>query len=90
LVSHFERGTQSEGFWNRLLRRIFGSEREEDRSWRKLHNDELDGLYFLPSIVRVINQGRRGRGTCGMHGEEKRCLQGFGWVARRGETTAKT
>jgi hypothetical protein len=22
--------------------------------WRKLHNEELNGLYFLPNIVRVI------------------------------------
>jgi hypothetical protein len=28
-------------FENRVLRRIFGPEREEDGSWRKLHNDEL-------------------------------------------------
>jgi hypothetical protein len=26
------------GFENRVLRRIFGPKREEDRSWRKLHN----------------------------------------------------
>jgi hypothetical protein len=30
---------------NRVLRRIYGSEREEDESWRKLHNDELHSLY---------------------------------------------
>jgi hypothetical protein len=28
-------------FENRVLRRIFGPKREEDGSWRKLHNDEL-------------------------------------------------
>jgi hypothetical protein len=28
-------------FENRVLRKIFGPKREEDRSWRKLHNDEL-------------------------------------------------
>jgi hypothetical protein len=28
-------------FENRMLRRIFGPKREEDGSWRKLHNDEL-------------------------------------------------
>jgi hypothetical protein len=38
----------------RLLRRIFGPEREEDGSWRKLHNDELHSLYSSPSIVKVI------------------------------------
>jgi hypothetical protein len=41
-------------FENRVLRRIFGPEREEDRSWRKLHNDELHSLYSSPNIVRVI------------------------------------
>jgi hypothetical protein len=33
------------GFENRVLRTIFGPKREEDRSWRKLHNDELHSLY---------------------------------------------
>jgi hypothetical protein len=32
-------------FENRVLRRIFGPKREEDGSWRKLHNDELYNLY---------------------------------------------
>jgi hypothetical protein len=36
------------------LRRIFGPKREEDGSWRKLHNDELHNLYSSPNIVRVI------------------------------------
>jgi hypothetical protein len=40
LVSHFQGETQRV-FENRVLRRIFGLKREEDRSWRKLHNDEL-------------------------------------------------
>jgi hypothetical protein len=38
-----------------VLKRIFGSKREEDGSWRKLHNDELHSLYSSPNIVRVIN-----------------------------------
>jgi hypothetical protein len=41
-------------FENRVLRRIFGPKREEDGSWRKLHNDELHSL----NTVRVI-KGRR-------------------------------
>jgi hypothetical protein len=44
-------------FENRLLRRIFGPEREEDGSWRKLH-DELHSLYSSPNIVRVIKSRR--------------------------------
>jgi hypothetical protein len=41
-------------FENRVLRRIFGHKREEDGSWRELHNDELHSLYSSPNIVRVI------------------------------------
>jgi hypothetical protein len=37
-----------------MLRRIFGPKREEDGSWRKLHNDELHSLYSSPNIFRVI------------------------------------
>jgi hypothetical protein len=29
-------------------------EREEDGSWRKLHNDEFHNLYYSPNIVRMI------------------------------------
>jgi hypothetical protein len=45
-------------FENRVLRRTFGSKREEDGSWRKLHNDELHSLYSSPNIVRVIKSRR--------------------------------
>jgi hypothetical protein len=41
-------------FKNRVLRKIFGPKREEDGSWRKLHNDELHSLYSSSNIVRVI------------------------------------
>jgi hypothetical protein len=44
-------------FENRVLRKIFGPKRVGDRSWRKLHNDELHSLYSSPNIVRVKNQG---------------------------------
>jgi hypothetical protein len=36
----------------------FGPKREEDGSWRKLHNGELHSLYSSPNIVRVIKSGR--------------------------------
>jgi hypothetical protein len=46
---------------NRVLRRIFGSKRDEmTREWRKLHNEELNDMYCSPHIVRVI-QSRRMR-----------------------------
>jgi hypothetical protein len=45
-------------FENGVLRRMFGPKREEDGSWRKLHNDELHNLYSSPNIVRVIKSRR--------------------------------
>jgi hypothetical protein len=50
--------------------RIFGPKREEDGSWRKLHNDELHSLYSSPNIVRVIKSRR---------------MRWVGHVARMGE-----
>jgi hypothetical protein len=44
-------------FENRVLRKIFGPKREEDGSWRKLHN-ELHSLYSSPNIVRMIKSKR--------------------------------
>jgi hypothetical protein len=41
-------------FENRVLRRVCGPKREEDGSWRKLHNDELHDLYSSPNVVRAI------------------------------------
>jgi hypothetical protein len=40
------------------LRRIFGPKREEEGSWRKLHNDELHSLYSSRNIVWVIKSRR--------------------------------
>ena len=42
-------------FENRVLRRVFGSTRDEvTGEWRKLHNEELGDLYSLPNIVQVV------------------------------------
>jgi hypothetical protein len=53
-----------------VLRKIFGPKREEDRSWRTLHNDELHDLYSSPNIVRVIkSRGMRWAGHVARMGE---------------------
>jgi hypothetical protein len=58
-------------FENKVLRRTYGPKRDEvTGGWRKLHNEELHGLYSSPSIIRVI-KARRMRWT--------------GHVARMGE-----
>ena len=57
-------------FEDRVLRRIFGPERDEvTGEWRKLHNEELNFLYS-PNIVRVI---------------KSRIMRWVGHVARTGE-----
>jgi hypothetical protein len=42
-------------FQNRVLRRIFGTRRDEmTGDWRKLYNEELHTLHSSPSIIRMI------------------------------------
>jgi hypothetical protein len=53
-----------------VSRKVFGPKRDEDGSWRKLHNDELHSLYSSPNIVRVI---------------KSRSMRWAGHVARMGE-----
>jgi hypothetical protein len=63
-------------FENRVLRRVFGPTRDEvTGEWRKLHNEELNDLYSLSNIVRVVTSrrmrwaghvARMGKG-CGAH-----------------------
>jgi len=63
-------------FGNRVLRRIFGSNRNEVKGeWRKLHKEELNDLYFSPTTVRVIKSIRirwAGHVAC------MRRIEGFG------------
>jgi hypothetical protein len=42
-------------FKNRVLKRIFGMKRDKVTGGRrKLHNEELHNLHFLPSIITII------------------------------------
>jgi hypothetical protein len=46
-------------FEYRVLRGIFGNKRDEiTGKWRKLRNEELNGLYCSPNIIRVIKSRR--------------------------------
>jgi hypothetical protein len=60
-------------FENRVLRRIFGSKRDGvTGGWRKLYNEELDNLYCMPSIIRIIKPGRmRWAGHVARMGEKR-------------------
>jgi hypothetical protein len=43
-----------------------------DREWRRLHNKELNDLYSLPNIVRVVKLRRmRWTGHVARKGEER-------------------
>jgi len=56
---------------NRVLKKVFGPKRDEvTGEWRKLHNEELNDLYSLPNIVRVV---------------KSRQMRWAGHVARMGE-----
>ena len=46
-------------FENRVMRKVFGPKRDEvTGEWRKLHNEELNDLYTLPNILRVVKSRR--------------------------------
>jgi hypothetical protein len=60
-------------FENSVLRKVFGPKRDAvTGKWRKLHNEELNDLYYLPSIVQVVKSRRmRWAGHVARMGEER-------------------
>jgi hypothetical protein len=71
-------------FENMVLRRIFGPRTDEATGeWRRLHNEELNDLYYSPNIVRVIKSRRtRWVGHVARVDEEMGCI-GSCWGNRR-------
>jgi hypothetical protein len=67
-------------FKNKVLRRIFGPKSDEvTGEWRKLNNEELNGQYSLPNILRVIKSRRmRWAGHVARMGKGEVCI-GFWW-----------
>jgi hypothetical protein len=66
-------------FERRVLRRIFGSRRDEvTGDWRKLHNEELHNLYSSTNIIRMI-QSRRMRWA----GSVARMHIGYWWESQK-------
>jgi hypothetical protein len=86
-------------FENTVLRRVFRLKRDEvTGEWRKLHNEELNDLYSLPNIVRVVKRRRMKRaGHVGEGRSVRRVLVGksegkrpLGRLRRRWEVNIKT
>jgi hypothetical protein len=78
-------------FENRVLRRIFGPNRDEvTGEWRKLLNEELCDLCSSPSIIRIIKLRRvRWAGHVARMGRSGTRLD-YWWESRGKETTRKT
>jgi hypothetical protein len=67
-------------FENRVLRRMFGSKRDEvTGGWRKLLDEELHNLYCSVNIIRMIKSRRmRWAGYVARMGIYK-FIHHFGW-----------
>jgi hypothetical protein len=63
---------------NRLLRRISGPKEDEViRGWRKLHNQEVYNLYFLPRIRMIKSRRIRWAGYVARMGEKRNAYRIF-------------
>jgi hypothetical protein len=79
-------------FENRVLRRIFGPNRDDvTGEWRKLHKEELHNLYSSPDIIRQ-SKSRRMRWVehVARMGEERKVHKILVGKSRRKENIRKT
>ena len=66
-------------FQNKVLRKIFGAQRDEiTGEWRKLHNAELNVLYSSPKIIRNLKSRKTEMGrTCSTYGAIRKYIRSF-------------
>jgi len=66
------------GLWvfeNRVLRKIFGTKREEVAGGRgRLHNNELHKFYTSPNIIKVSKSRKIMGGAYSMQGKVQKCI----------------
>ena len=65
-------------FENRVLRRIFGTKRDEVTvEWRRLHNEEFHDLNSPPNVIRMI-KSRTMRWAVHVALRQETCIPDFG------------
>jgi hypothetical protein len=71
-------------FENGVLRRIFGLKKEKViGGWRKLHNVEVNKLYFLPDIITMMESRRMRWARYVVRWEKREMHTPFGGKARK-------
>jgi hypothetical protein len=91
LVSDIREEHRLRVFENRVLRRIFGSKRDEvTGEWRTLHNEELRDLYSSPSIIRINKSWMRWAGHVARMGDKRNAYRLLMGKPEGKETTRKT
>jgi hypothetical protein len=68
-------GEVYEMFQDRVLRRIFGSNREKVENGENYKTRSL--LYSAPNIQGIITARRRGKSTCSGNGADEKYIQNF-------------
>jgi hypothetical protein len=89
LVADIEGGTRLRVFENGVVRGVFPVKGNElIGEWRKLQNEELNDLYSLPNIVRVVkSRTMRWAGHVARMGEERGVHR---WIFRKLEVVVET
>jgi hypothetical protein len=73
LISDIKKGAQTMDVWEQgVEENIYMKKHKMTGGWRKLHNEELRGLYSSPSIIRITKSRRiRSAGHVARMGEKK-------------------
>jgi hypothetical protein len=72
-------------FENRVLRKIFGHQRDKLTGyWRRLHNEKLYCPYYSPNDIQLTkSRTMRHEGHATLNGGEEKCMRNFGGEPER-------
>ena len=71
------RGRQATVFENSTLRRIFKPKSNENREWKRIHNEDLHSLNRSHNIIRMFKRLRAESHMARMKEGREECLQIF-------------